>query len=178
MPVTVASKQGAERWRPFQPHCRAACPPTLAHLPPGPRPLSKTVTSCVARSRRAHAAAATPEPWMATRMDRASATTTMVARSRRRREQQREVRHAERQKGSVEKSLTARCGFRLQIGSKGLLAVRPYAIGRWVRFCPPQRAIQVFFRLFRFAAARARPWDWVDRYGVLVRVRVHRPPSG
>ena len=50
---------------------------------------------------------------MATRMDRASATTTMVARSRRRREQQREVRHAERQKGSVEKSLTARCGFRL-----------------------------------------------------------------
>ena len=50
---------------------------------------------------------------MATRMDRASATTTMVARSRRRREQQREVRHAERQKGSVEKSLTARCRFRL-----------------------------------------------------------------
>ena len=41
---------------------------------------------------------------MATRMDRASATMTMVARSRRRREQQREVRHAERQKGSVEKS--------------------------------------------------------------------------
>ena len=66
---------------------------------------------------------------MATRMDRASATTTMVARSRRRREQQREVRHAERQKGSVEKSLIGAAGSG-SYGSKGLLAVRPYAIGR------------------------------------------------
>ena len=56
---------------------------------------------------------------MATRMDRASATTTMVARSR--------------QKGSVEKKCsTETCGFRLlvQIGSKDYLRLDPMQYGR------------------------------------------------